>query len=146
MINLSEQILSKTQLCVQILLNGGSLDELPKEKTPTLADVLNEYIGKRNIAVKTIAELSGINNSTIHRILNNEMHPSRNTLLRLAFILKLTFEDTQVLLKAGNRSLLSSSRERDRIIMQGIVQKRHLGDINEKLKRSGFNDLLSKQD
>ena len=146
MINLSEQMLSQTQLCVQILLNGGSLDELPKEKTPTLADVLNEYIGKRDMAIKTIAELSGINNSTIHRILNNEMHPSRNTLLRLAFILNLTFEDTQVLLKAGNRSLLSGSRERDRIIMQGIVQKRHLGDINEKLKRSGFNDLLSKQD
>lgn len=146
MINLSEQMLSQTQLCVQILLNGGSLDELPKEKTPTLADVLNEYIGKRDMAIKTIAELSGINNSTIHRILNNEMHPSRNTLLRLAFILNLTFEDTQVLLKAGNRSLLSGSRERDRIIMQGIVQKRHLGDINDELNIKGFNDLLSKQD
>ena len=96
--NLSEQMLSQTQLCVQILLNGGSLDELPKEKTPTLADVLNENIGKMEMPIKTIAELSGINNSTIHRILNNEMHPSRNTLLRLAFILKLTFEDTQVLL------------------------------------------------
>ena len=146
MINLSEQMLSQTHLCVQILLNGGSLDELPKEKTPTLADVLNENIGKMEMPIKTIAELSGINNSTIHRILNNEMHPSRNTLLRLAFILKLTFEDTQVLLKAGNRSLLSGSRERDRIIMQGIVQKRHLGDINDELNIKGFNDLLSKQD
>lgn len=140
-----KQAISRTQLCVDILLKGGTLDDLPKDKPLSLAEVLNENIGKADLAIKTIAELSGINNATIHRILNGEMHPTRNTLLRLAFVMKMTFETTQVLLKAGNRSLLSGSRDRDRIIIQGIVQNHLLGDVNKELTCNGFHDLFSKQ-
>lgn len=143
---MSEKKTTATQFCVEILLNGGTLNDLPKIQLPTVSDVLNEHIGKSTMPIRTIAELSGINNSTIHRILNNEMNPTRNTLLRLAFIMEMSFEETQVLLKAGNRSLLSASRIRDLIIMQGIVQKRFLGDVNDTLTDQGFHDLFSKQD
>ena len=35
-----------TQMCIEILKNGGTLSDLPKEKTPTLSDVLNLNLGK----------------------------------------------------------------------------------------------------
>lgn len=135
-----------TQLCVDTLKKGGSLSEIPKERIPSLTDVLNTFLGKTDYSIKTIAELAGINNASLHKMLSNKMHPTRNTLLRLALVMELSFEDTQVLLKAGNRSLLSGSRERDLVIMRGIIQKLALGDVCDELKRCGFSELFSKQD
>lgn len=135
-----------TQLCVDTLKKGGSLSEIPKERIPSLTDVLNTFLGKTDCSIKTIAELAGINNASLHKMLSNKMHPTRNTLLRLALVMELSFEDTQVLLKAGNRSLLSGSRERDLVIMRGIIQKLALGDVCDELKRCGFSELFSKQD
>ena len=143
---MSDQLLNRTQMCVRILQRGGTLDDLPKENLPTLAEVLNESIGKNNRSVKAIAELSGINNATIYKILNNELHPSRNTLIRLAFIMNLSFEKVQLLLKSGNRSLLSGWRDRDCIIMDGIIHGKSLWEVDQELSKKGFNDLYSKQD
>ena len=119
---------------------------MPKERIPKLADILNECFGQIDKPIIAIAELSGINNSSIHKALNGEMNPTRNTLLRLAFTMGLSFETTQVLLKSGNRSSLSGGRDRDRIIMQGIIKGYHLGDVCDELARNGFRDLYSKQD
>lgn len=135
-----------TQMCIEILKNGGTLSDLPKEKTPTLSDVLNLNLGKTKRPIKTIAELAGLNNASMHKILGGEMHPTRNTLLRLALVMELPIETTQVLLKAGNRSLLSGSRPRDRMIMESIVHDWNLGDVNSRLRESGFHDLFAKQD
>ena len=143
---MTEQHAGLTQLCVEALKKGGSLSDIPKEYIPSLTEVLNANLGKTNRTIKAIAELAGINNASIHKMLNNELHPTRNTLLRLALVMNLSFEDTQVLLKAGNRSLLSGSRERDRIIMRGIVQNRALGSVCDELACCGFSDLFSKQD
>lgn len=135
-----------TQMCIEILKNGGTLSDLPKEKTPTLSDVLNLNLGKMKKPIKTIAELAGLNNASMHKILGGEMHPTRNTLLRLALVMELPIETTQVLLKAGNRSLLSGSRPRDLIIMEGLVHKCDIGYVDSELQCAGFNDLFSKQD
>ena len=135
-----------TRMCEEILKKGGCLEDLPKERIPKLADVLNECFGQIDKPIITIAELSGINNSSIHKALNGEMNPTRNTLLRLAFTMQLSFETTQVLLKSGNRSSLSGGRDRDRIIMQGIIKGYHLGDVCDELTQNGFRDLYSKQD
>lgn len=135
-----------TDLCVVILAGGGSLNDLPDATLPTLRDVLDEHIGKSHMTVLAIAELAGLSNSTMHRILKGEIHPSRNALLRLALVLDMSFETTQLLLMAGNRSTLSGGRYRDRPIMQGIVQHKPLGSVNEVLNNMGYQDLFSRQD
>lgn len=143
---MSVQAENLTRMCEDILKKGGCLDDLPKERVPKLADVLNQCLGQVDKPIIVIAELSGINNASIHKILNGDMNPTRNTLLRLAFTMKMPFETTQVLLKSGNRSSLSGGRDRDRIIMQGIIQKHTLLDVCDELTKSGFHDLYSKQD
>ena len=137
---------SLTNIYVNILKNGGTISDLPKEKTPSLTEVLNGYLGRTSKPIKTVAELAGLNNASMHKILGGEMHPSRNTLLRLSLVMELSFEDTQALLKAGNRSMLSGSRNRDLIIMEGIIQRQGLGSVNAALTRQGFGDLFAKQD
>ena len=137
---------SMTNIYANILKNGGSVSDLPIEKTPTLAELLNGHLGRTGKPIKTVAELAGLNNASMHKILGGEMRPSRNTLLRLSLVMELSFEDTQALLKAGNRSMLSGSRNRDLIIMEGIIQRQGLGSVNAALTRQGFGDLFSKQD
>lgn len=125
---------------------GGSLDDLPKTHLPSLKDVLNEHIGRSHMTILAIAELAGVSNSTMHRIMKGEIHPSRNVLLRLALVLGMSFDATQLLLEAGNRSSLSGGRCRDRPIMQAIIQKKTISYANEKLNEGGFQDLFSRRD
>lgn len=135
-----------TQRCVEILAGGGHLEDLPNEYLPPLKDILDQYIGKSHMAILTIADFTGISNSTIHRILNGEIHPSRNVLIRLALVLGMSFDATQLLLVAGNRSVLSGGRLRDRPIMMGIIQHKTIGYVNSQLQEKGLESLFSHRD
>lgn len=136
----------QTLMCAEILADGGSLQDLPQSFMPDLREVLDEYIGKSGMTILAIAELAGLSNSSMHRILNGEIHPSRNVLIRLALVLGMSFKATQLLLEVGNRSLLSAGRYRDRPIMQGIIQKRPIRYVDEALENMGYSDLFSRQD
>ena len=85
--------------------------------------------------------MSDINPSTIYRIMSKSRNPSRNAVIRIASALALNIQETQVLLKSGNCSLLSASRDRDLIIMEGIAQERDYESINEALKEKSMPDL-----
>lgn len=108
---------------------------------PTIADVMNEFMGKKGMSVETISDMSDINPSTIYRIMSKSRNPSRNAVIRIASALALNIQETQVLLKSGNCSLLSASRDRDLIIMEGIAQERDYESINEALKEKSMPDL-----
>ena len=108
---------------------------------PTISEVMNEFMGKKNMSVEDIADLSDINPSTIYRIMNKSRNATRNMIFRIATSLVLNIQETQVLLKSGNCSLLSASRDRDLIIMEGISQERDYESINETLKEKSMPDL-----
>ena len=111
---------------------------------PTIAGVLNEMLGKKNMSVEMLAGFSGMDPSTIHRILNRTRNPSRNGLIKLALALSLTLEETQVLIKSGNCSALSGTRLRDLVIMDGIINKSNYFDVNKALTEKGLDSLDSK--
>ena len=73
--------------------------------------------------------------------MNKQRNPGRNVILRIAVALALSFEETQVLLKSGNCSLLSASRDRDLVIMEGIAQEKDYESINEELIARNMIDL-----
>lgn len=114
------------------------------EELPALSICLNSHIFKKNISIEALAELSGSNRATLYKILKNEMKPSRNNILRLALALELSFSETQYLLKCGNLSALSASRNRDVIIIDGIVHKTSIDEINEVLLKNNLMDIYSK--
>lgn len=131
----------------QLIAQGYSPDEVlnimkqNKISFPTIPAVLNELMGARNLTVEIIAGCSGINPSTIYKYLNREKNPSRNTLIRIALAMEITLEETQVLLKSGNRAALSGSRVRDVYIMDGIITKKDYEQVNAVLTKNGFSDL-----
>ena len=119
------------------------MNSLPKNP---LQDFLSDRMIKRKISIDVLAELAALNRTSLYRIMNGTTkHPQRNVLLRLALVLRMSFEDTQALLRYGGRASLSGSRARDIVISEGIIKRRDIEEINARLKAHYFLDLYSKE-
>lgn len=147
---MDNKFMTPTEAYVEGLVKGNppSLNELfflpDVPATPGIASIINPALGKKGMSVAMAAELSGINRASLYKILDGQVQPQRNTLLRLALTLELDFSETQQLLKAGNVSQLSSSRLRDRVIMVGLVNQDPIDEISKTLEKHGFINLYAK--
>lgn len=135
-----------TETAVSRLKNGVPVAQILDEtRSPTLGDFLFEFLSKMDGSVELIAGLAGLNKSTLYRILNAEVSPQRNVLLRLSRILGMDLSQTQKLLKIGKVATLTGSSPRDIVIIDGILRRLDIADIDENLQKNGFSDLFSKK-
>ena len=135
-----------TEIAVSRLKNGVPVTQLLHEATgPALGDYLFQFLCRTTCSVETIAGLAGLNKSSLYRILNAEVSPQRNVLLRLSRALGMNLSETQKLLKIGGLSSLSGSSPRDIVIIDGILRGLDIVDINNRLTKNGFPDLFSKK-
>lgn len=136
-----------TEMMEKELQNQVSASELVQFAAPqSLSSYLNHLMGMRNLSTDVLAELSALNRASLYKILNGSTKmPQRNVLLRLALTMQISFQETQQLLKCGGRATLSGNRGRDIIISDGIIHKKGIEDINERLKRYNFLDLYGKE-
>lgn len=135
-----------TEIAVSRLKGGTSVTQLLHEANgPALGDYLFQFLCKTPRSVETIAGLAGLNKSSLYRILNAEVSPQRNVLLRLSRVLGMNLSETQKLLKIGDLASLSGSSPRDIVIIDGILRELDIIDINNRLEKNGFSDLFSKK-
>lgn len=133
-----------TETAVGLLQNGTPVTEILNHvQRLTLGDYLYGFL--RDRSVEAVAGLAGLNKSTLYRILNAEVSPQRNVLLRLSRILNMDLSETQTLLKLGNLATLSGSNLRDIVIIDGILRNLDIVDICNQLTKNGFSDLFSKK-
>lgn len=129
-----------TEIAAYYFEKGHSVEELNelmnkrKITYPTISQVMNEFMGKKNLSVETIADMADVNPATIYKIMSGDRNPKRNVIIRIAIAMVLTIHETNALLKSANCSLLSAARERDLIIMEGIAQEKDYETINETIK------------
>lgn len=129
-----------TEIAAYYFEKGHSIEELNellkqrKVAYPTISQVMNEFMGKKNLSVKTIADMADVNPASIHRIMNGDRNPKRNLILRISMAMALTIQEAQVLLKSANCALLSAARERDLIIMEGLAQEKDYETVNETIR------------
>ena len=133
-----------TEIAVSRLKGGASVTQLLHEAN-ALGDYLFQFLCKTPRSVETIAGLAGLNKSSLYRILNAEVSPQRNVLLRLSRVLGMNLSETQKLLKIGDLASLSGSSPRDIVIIDGILRELDIIDINNRLEKNGFSDLFSKK-
>ena len=125
-----------TEIAVSRLKGGASVTQLLHEANgPALGDYLFQFLRKTPRSVETIAGLAGLNKSSLYRILNAEVSPQRNVLLRLSRVLGMNLSETS----------LSGSSPRDIVIIDGILRELDIIDINNHLEKNGFSDLFSKK-
>jgi len=136
------QNMGPTLTVQQLLEQGHSYEEIQELiKQASFAGVIGELMAVHDMTVDMVAGAAEIDPATIYRFMKQERKPSRNALLRIALAMELNMEETQRLLKSGNCSTLSGTRNRDLVIMEGIVHKKDFVEVNEALTKHGFEDL-----
>ena len=79
-------------------------------------DLTNEYIGTKELRVSDIVKDSG-QGEYVYKVLNGTRKPSRNIIIAIAFGMKLSIEETQLLLRVSKFAMLDPRDKRDSIII-----------------------------
>lgn len=135
-------------LTTRMLLDGdfdlADLDRLLQVKIPDikLSTFLKKRLEECELNADDLAEEARIGRSTVYSTLNGNMKPTQDALLRMAFVLQLTPEETQYMLKLGRRATLSSTTEpRDRVIIVGLNCSLTLAEMDNILMERNFDPL-----
>ena len=91
-----------------------------KLMTQTTADYLNDMVKIKNIYISAIVRDSGVG-EYVYKIFGGDRKPSRDILISIAFGMKLSLEETQMLLRISKFAILDSREKRDSIIIFGIT-------------------------
>lgn len=129
----------------QLRQKRGVTEILEETRINSLSGYLNLIMGRRGISADALAELSVLNRASLYRILNGSTkRPHRNALLRIALTLELDLEEVQLLLKRAMCAQLTGSIPRDIIIMDGIIHRRGIDEINRRLTKHRQSDLYAR--
>lgn len=103
----------------------------------SVAEYLTRLLKERGLKRTDVIEACGLNDIYAHQIFSGKRTPSRDKLLCLCFGMKLTTEETQVLLKQCGYPTLYAKKRRDSVILHALLHKRSLMQCNEELYNIG---------
>lgn len=110
--------------------------------TYTPVSYLNELMAIKNITVSSIAKNSG-RGEYLYKIFNNKRNPSRDILISIAFGMKLSLEETQLLLRISKFAILDPRDKKDSIIIYGLTHNLTVFQTDDMLSE---NNLITLND
>ncbi len=119
------------------LLKNINIEEFKKEEAFQSIDFpayLNEVLSQHGLQPKDVIVKLNMERSYTYQILNGRRNPTRNFLIRIAFLCKLSVDDTQKLLSAGNRPILYPRNRFDAAVLYCIQHQLSEEELNELLK------------
>lgn len=107
-----------------------------------LCQYLNTLLEEKQIDKSQMIKLSGLDRTYAYQILSGtKKNPNRDEVLAICFALKLSFEETQNLLKATGYPILYARIKKDSILIFALQRNAALADVNELLYDFGFETL-----
>lgn len=107
-----------------------------------LCQYLNTLLEEKQIDKSQMIKLSGLDRTYAYQILSGtKKNPNRDKVLAICFALKLSFEETQNLLKATGYPILYARIKKDSILIFALQRNAALADVNELLYDFGFETL-----
>lgn len=102
---------------------SGTPDVLKNDAfcAPPLAAHLAALLRGRNVTVQDVILRCNLDRSYAYQMFNGTRTPTRNFLLRLAFLLRLSEAETQRLLKIAGRPALYARNRRDAAVLYGLT-------------------------
>ncbi|MGM9608418.1 MAG: helix-turn-helix domain-containing protein [Oscillospiraceae bacterium] len=88
---------------------------------PPLATHLNSLLHSRGLTVQDVIVGCNLDRSYGYQLFNGTRKPTRNFLLRLAFLLRLSEAEVQRLLKIAERQPLYARNRRDAAVLYGLT-------------------------
>lgn len=86
----------------------------------TTSSYLNRMLELKELNISTVAKNSGIG-EYVYKIFRGERTPSRDVLISISFSMKLSLEETQLLLRISKFAVLDSRNKRDSVIIYGLT-------------------------
>lgn len=132
---------NRTMMMIEAMGDGASLEEMLKKSEPMKP--LPELIFPRlkDMSFDTLGVLAGCSRANIYKLMSGKSHPEKDMLLRIAFVLHMTVEETQQMLKSAHRSPLSSGSRRDVCVMYGLMNGLEGSEMDAVLEKQGFEPL-----
>jgi hypothetical protein len=94
------------------------------------------------MSYETLGVMIGCSRANVYKMMSGRSHPEKDMLLRVAFTLHMSVEETQQMLKSAHRSPLSSGVPRDICIMYGLMNGLSLVEMDFILEKKGMELLL----
>lgn len=130
------------------LLNESKTLDQAIESVPqniSLIDYLRALIERSDMTISAFSQQLMASRIFIYQILEGDRKPSRDMLLRMAFVLKLSLDETQRLLKTAQRSSLYPRVRREAVLIFALQRNYTLGEADEALRYAGEQPLLPDQ-
>ncbi|MCM1180911.1 MAG: helix-turn-helix domain-containing protein [Clostridium sp.] len=106
-----------------------------------ISSYLNELLSRYGLQAKDIIIKLNMERSYTYQILNGRRQPTRNFLIRIAFLCQLSIEETQKLLSAGGRPILYPRNRFDAAVLYCLQHQLQEEDLNELLIDIGEDPL-----
>lgn len=126
------------------LLQNLDIEEFKKEysfQDVNISDYLNTLLETHGLQAKDVILKLNMERSYTYQILKGRRKPTRNFLIRIAFLCQLSVDETQKLLTAGNRPILYPRNRFDAAVMYSLQHNLTEQRLNELLSDIGEDTL-----
>lgn len=108
----------------------------------SVASYLDQLLEQYKMSISDFITKTNLSKSFVYQIFAGERNPGRDILLRIAFAMNLTLEETQELLMMGQKGALYPKVRRDAAIICCLEQRLSLGETDEFLESIDEKTLL----
>ena len=135
-----------TQELLDILKSSSDINHYIDQEQSNLVQIplceyLSQMLMEKNISASTLIQKSGLQKQYAYQILRGERQPSRDKVLAICFALRLSLDETQMLLKQTGYPPLYARIEKDSILIFGLQRRISVTDVKELLHDFGHEIL-----
>lgn len=128
-----------TEELMNLLGSSETFEQIIEENTadisnPNLIAHLSELLKSQSLTIPQVIQKANVSRSYGYQVFNGLRNPTRDILIRIAFAMKLTVDETQRLLKVAQRGELYPRVRRDAAIIYCIQKKLTLLEVEELLE------------
>lgn len=109
---------------------------------PALPEYLQQLMERHDMTISVLIEKTLLSKSFVYQIFSGKRNPGRDILLRIAFAMHLSVEETQHLFLVGGKGALYPRVRRDAVIIYCLEEKMSLYDANDFLEYVSERGLL----
>lgn len=120
-----------------------TLEELSDDFTaPPFTQLLAQYMAQQQLNAAKLSELCLMSRSFTYQLCDGRRAPSRDIVLRLALVLRLSVQDAQRFLCSAQRGMLYPRVRRDAVLIFALKEHLDMTDADDLLTASGELPLL----
>lgn len=138
-----------TEELLRLLFKERSLEHFLVQKEssflfPSFGEYLTDWCARHQVVPGQLIRRANLEKSFGHQLFSSKRHPSRDTVLQLAFAMQADVKQTQEMLKIARKSLLYPRIKRDTVILYCLHNRISLVDTEIVLEDLGLPILGGK--